>query len=61
MLKIGDKVRVKKYDEINIADFTGTIIEISDNTALIKYDDWGKFWMQKERIISITILCAGVF
>ena len=67
MFKVGDRVRVKKYndkDGIIIHDnvgFTGTIIEISNNTVLIKYDDWGKFWMWKERILSMTILCAGVF
>lgn len=61
MLKIGDKVAIKPLNNYyKKYGSTGIIIDVSVNTALIKFDDWGKFWIWKDQIqiLSMTILCA---
>ena len=57
MFKIGDRVYTKAHNKKPVC-YAGTIIDISDNTALIKYDDWGNFWTSKKIIFRIIILCA---
>lgn len=63
--KIGDRVRTKGYIgssnysiNNNTVCYTGIIIGISKNTVLVKFDDWGKFHIWKDQILSMTILCA---
>lgn len=65
MLKIGDKVAIKPWNNY--------YIDVSVNTAIIKFDDWGKFriwkdqvkydgggkyWEWKYNVSGIKVLCA---
>lgn len=62
MFKVGNRVFVKRfYYSIILTDICfsgGTIEKISGDSVLIRDDlDFG-FWVLKENISSITILCA---
>jgi hypothetical protein len=59
MLKIGDKVAIKpwnnyykKYDSI------GIIIDIYGNTVSVNYSNNSKFLLSTGQILRIVILCA---
>lgn len=58
MFKVGDHVRVKWIPSTKASPSFGTILDVSETTALVNFDNWGKLRVWKDRILHLTTLCA---